>query len=404
MPKFTYTAKDESGQIVRGSAEAQDDRQVASLLKEKKLLPIAIKAQGGGEINLDQWLEKLQGVSVGDLAAFTRQLATMIAAGLPLSEALNILQNQVSNQKLKSILASSLREVDAGTPLSTAFGRYPDVFPAIYLALLRAAEASGSMDKVMLRLAEQMESERDFRGRVKGALLYPAIVTTMMILIAIAMMVFVIPKIADVYTSEGADLPLPTQILIAISAFVSSTIIFVPFVAVALYFAYNHYIKTKKGKEILSFITYNLPVFGPLNKMVTFAVMVRTFGSLVGSGLPILDALKITRDTVGDNVYAKGLDEAAMQVEKGAKLSVPLQANHNFPPIIGQMVAIGEETGQLDEVLGKLATYFEQESDQRIKNLTTALEPIMIVIMGVGVAGLALAILLPMFNLVNVIK
>lgn len=404
MPKFSYTAKDQAGQTVKGSAEAQDDRQVAALLKEKKLLPIEIKAQSNNDLDLEGLLQRFQGVSVGDLASFTRQLATMIAAGLPLTEALNILQNQVSNAKLKSILSASLREIDSGTPLSTAFGRYPDTFPNIYIALLRAAEASGSMDKVLLRLAEQMESERDFRGRVKGALLYPAIVTTAMICIAIAMMIFVIPKIADVYTSEGADLPLPTQILIALSAFVSSTIIFVPFLAIAVYFIYNHYAKTKKGKEIISFITYNLPVFGPLNKMVTFAVMVRTFGSLVGSGIPILEALRITRDTVGDNVYAQGLETAAVQVEKGVKLSTPLQANKAFPPIIGQMVAIGEETGQLDEVLGKLATYFEQESDQRIKNLTTALEPIMIVIMGVGVAGLALAILLPMFNLVNVIK
>lgn len=404
MAKFSYTAKDPNGQIVHGSAEAQDDRAVATLLKEKKFLPIEVKLQDSGDLSIDRFLQKLQGVSVSDLATFTRQLATMIAAGLPLTEALGILQNQVSNPKLKTILTSSLREIDAGTPLSIAFGRYPDVFPTIYIALLRAAEASGSMDKILLRLAEQMESERDFRGRVKGALLYPGIVTSAMIAIAVAMMVFVIPKIADVYTAQGADLPLPTQILIFLSGFISSTILFAPFVLIGAYLGYRRYAATKAGKAFISRITYNLPVFGPLNKTVTFAIMVRTFGSLVGSGIPILDALKITRETVGDNTYGEGLAAAAIQVEKGAKLSVPLQANKAFPPIIGQMVAIGEETGQLDQVLEKLAVYFEQESDQRIKNLTTALEPIMIVVMGVGVAGLALAILLPMFNLVNVIK
>ncbi|HET7713304.1 MAG TPA: type II secretion system F family protein, partial [Patescibacteria group bacterium] len=280
----------------------------------------------------------------------------------------------------------------------------PDIFPTIYIALLRAGEASGSMDKILTRLAEQMEQEREFRGKIKGALLYPAIVSIAMVLIGLAMMILVIPRIAEVYSTLGADLPLPTLILIFVSGIIQSTIIFMPFVLAGLIRAFGRFKRTPAGARALSNLGYRLPVFGPLNKMVTFAIMLRTFGALVGSGIPILDALKITKDTVGNNVYADGLAQAAIQVEKGSRLSIPLQANKSFPPIIGQMVAIGEETGKLDEVLVKLSIYFEQESDQRIKNLTTALEPIMIIVMGVGVAGLALAILLPMFNLVNVIK
>lgn len=403
MSKFSYQAKDSSGRMVAGNAEATDEKQVSQLLKDKHLIPIKIEASDKA-LSFAGLMNHFQGVSVSDKAAFTRQLATMIAAGLPLTEALNIMQNQVSNPKLKDIIANALREVESGSQLSTALARYPDVFPNIFIALLRAGEASGSLDKILVRLAEQMEQEREFKGKIKGALLYPAIVSSTMVLIGIAMMVLVIPKIADVYTSMGSELPLPTQILIAISNFTQAVLIFIPFIAVGGYLAYDRFRKTPAGARTLSNIGYRLPVFGPLNKMVTFAILVRTFGALVGSGIPILEAIRITRDTVGTNIYGDGLEAAAVQVEKGARLSGPIQANKNFPPIIGQMIAIGEETGQLDDVLSKLATYFEQESDQRIKNLTTALEPIMIVVMGVAVAGLALAILLPMFNLVNVIQ
>jgi type IV pilus assembly protein PilC len=403
VAKYNYQAKDESGRIVEGAAEAVDEKQVASLLKEKHLIPIDIKLHSGTWDLSEAW-SKFQGVSIGEKATFTRQLATMIAAGLPLTEALNILQNQVSSKKMQQILAASLREVESGTQLSVAFSRYPDVFSTIYLALLRAAEASGSMDKVLNRLAEQMEQEREFKGKIKGALLYPLIISVAMVLIGIAMMVLVIPRIAEVYSSVGADLPLPTQVLIFMSGVVQWLLPFMPFIFIGTVLGYRRVKSTPAGGRFFADLSFKLPVFGSLNKMVTFAIMVRTFGALVGSGLPILDALKITRDTVGNNVYGEGLEQASLQVEKGSRLSIPLQANKNFPPILGQMVAIGEETGQLDDVLSKLATYFEQESDQRIKNLTTALEPIMIIVMGIAVAGLALAILLPMFNLVNVIK
>lgn len=403
MPKYTYTAKDETGRVIQGNAEAADERQVANLLKDKHLVPIKI-AIFNDSMTVEGLFDRFQGVSISEKAAFTRQLATMIAAGLPLTESLNILQNQVSSKKLKTALTNSLREVESGTQLSTAFARYPDIFPNIYIALLRAGEASGSMDKILTRLAEQMEQEREFRGKIKGALLYPAIVSGAMVMIGLAMMVLVIPRISEVYSTLGAELPLPTLVLIFISNIVQNTLIFMPFIFVGLILAFGRFKKTPTGARALSNLGYRLPVFGPLNKMVTFAIMLRTFGALVGSGIPILDALKITKDTVGNNVYADGLGKAAIQVEKGSRLSIPIQVNKSFPPIIGQMIAIGEETGKLDEVLGKLSIYFEQESDQKIKNLTTALEPIMIIVMGVGVAGLALAILLPMFNLVNVIK
>lgn len=403
MPKYTYTAKDETGRVIQGNAEAADERQVAGLLKDKHLIPIKISVFND-QMTVEGIFDRFQGVSISEKAAFTRQLATMIAAGLPLTESLNILQNQVSSKKLKTALTASLREVESGTQLSTAFGRYPDIFPNIYIALLRAGEASGSMDKILTRLAEQMEQEREFRGKIKGALLYPAIVSGAMVMIALAMMVLVIPRISEVYSTLGAELPLPTVVLIFISNIVQNTLIFMPFILVGIILSFQRFKKTPSGARALSGLGYRLPVFGPLNKMVTFAIMLRTFGALVGSGIPILDALKITKDTVGNNIYADGLAKAAIQVEKGSRLSIPIQANKSFPPIIGQMIAIGEETGKLDEVLGKLSIYFEQESDQKIKNLTTALEPIMIIVMGVGVAGLALAILLPMFNLVNVIK
>lgn len=403
MAKYSYRAKDSKGRQQTGLAEAATETEVADILKERHLIPTQISLyKGSWDIN--EILEKLSGVSIGDKASFTRQMATMIAAGLPLTEALNILQNQVSSSLLKKILQEALHEVESGEQLSVAFARHPEIFPQIYIALLRAGEASGSMDKTLMRLADQMEQERDFRSKIKGALLYPIIISCAMVVIATAMMILVIPKIAGVYDEFHADLPLPTQILIVMSRLTQQYIYFAPVVLAAAYFGFVRLRKTPAGGKFLSNMSFHIPVFGELNKMVTYAIMVKTFGSLVGSGIPILEALRITTDTVGNNLYGDALREASVQVEKGVRLSIPIQSNKNFAPIIGQMIAIGEETGQLDDVLAKLAVYFEEESNQRIKNLTTALEPIMIMIMGVGVAGLALAVLLPLFNLVNVIK
>lgn len=402
MAKFNYKARNAQGKLFSGVAEAANDVQVAAILKDRNLVPVEIKPYRGA-IDIDV-TEKIFGVSLGAVAAFTRQLATMVAAGLPLTEALTILQAQVSSKKLQDILQEAIGQVTAGAALSTAFSKHPDVFSPLYLAMLRAAEASGSMDKTLIRLAEQMEQERDFRGKIKGALLYPAIVSIAMVGIAVVMLVFVIPKIADVYSQFNADLPLPTQILIALSHVVSATIFLFPVFIAGIFFGYRWFARTPAGGRFLSNLGYKLPVFGPLNKMVTFAIMIKTLGSLIGAGIPILDALRITKGTVGDNIYGDALEKAAIQVEKGVRLSIPIQQEKIFPTIIGQMLNIGEETGQLDALLEKLAKYFEEESAQRIKNLTTALEPILIVIMGAGVAGLALTVLLPLFNLVNVIK
>jgi len=402
VAKFNYKARDTQGRLASGVAEAANDKQVAAILKERNLTPIEIKPYRGA-LSID-FLEKVLGVSISDKAAFTRQLATMMSAGLPLTEALAILQAQVSSKKLQEILQEALQQVTAGAALSAAFAKYPDVFSPLYLAMLRAGEASGSMDKTLLRLAEQMEQERDFRGKIKGALLYPAIVTVAMIGIATIMLIFVVPKIAEVYSQFNSDLPLPTLVLIFLSHVVQATIYFFPLFIAGIYFGFRWFARTPYGSRFLSDLSYRLPVFGPLNKMVTFAIMIKTLGSLIGAGIPILDALRITKGTVGNNVYGDALARAAVQVEKGVRLSIPMQSEKVFPQIIGQMINIGEETGQLDELLTKLSVYFEEESAQRIKNLTTALEPILIVIMGVGVAGLALTILLPLFNLVNVIK
>jgi type IV pilus assembly protein PilC len=401
MAKFNYRARDTQGRLLSGVAEAGNDTQVATILKERGLIPVEIKPFRN-VLSIDV-IEKLFGVSIGEKAAFTRQLATMMAAGLPLTESLSILQAQVSSKALQEILQEALGQVTAGAALSSAFAKHPEVFSPLYLAMLRAAEASGSMDKTLVRLAEQMEQERDFKGKIKGALLYPAIVSIAMVGVAILMMVFVVPKLADVYSQFNTDLPFPTRVLIFLSKVVQATIWFFPIIIVGAYFGFRWFSRTPRGSRLLGNLSYKLPVFGPLNRMVTFAIMIKTLGSLIGAGIPILDALRITKGTVGNNIYGDALERAAIQVEKGVRLSIPIQSEKIFPTIIGQMVNIGEETGQLDELLTKLSKYFEEESAQRIKNLTTALEPILIVVMGVGVAGLALTVILPLYNLVNVI-
>ncbi len=399
MALFNYTAKDKDGREATGVVDAANDQAAISLIKSKGLYIISLSKKSH-ETLLDT-LKSIRGVPPGEKVAFTRQLATMVAAGLPLSKSLEVLAKQSANPQMKQVILECLRDVEGGSPLSVSVGKYPKVFPPTYKALLRAGEASGKMQEVLLKLSETMEAQQEFRSKFKAALIYPIIVTFAMIGVFVIMMVFVVPKLSAMYESLKVELPLPTRIMLGISNFMVSYWWVLILGTVGLVFAFNYFKKTDYGSDLLSRISFAIPVFGKINKEKELTEFTQTFSLLIGSGIPIVEALQIVSEVVSNQLYRVSLERAAKSVEKGYSLSRYLKGDDNFPPVVSQMVAVGEETGALDSILEKLSTYFASETENAIKGLSTAIEPIILIALGFMVGLLILSIITPIYKLTS---
>ena len=400
MKTFVYSAKDAASLSKSGSIEAPDERTAAFTLRQHGLIPISIKVRSEN-LGLKLIATLFSRVSHGELVNFTRQLATMIAAGLTLPDALVILQKQMTNRQFQQILSDVLRNVEGGSSLASALAKHQQLFGKIYIELIRAGESAGVLDNVLNRLADNLEKEREFRSKTRGALIYPAIVLAAMGLVVFVMMVFVIPKLTDLYKEFGASLPLPTRILITISGLSRRFWWLVIAIVVGSIVLLRRYSKSEIGKKQLDAVILRLPVWGKIRQNVILAEFSRTLGLLIGAGIPILDALKIVAGAVDNAVFEQAILTSAKQVERGFPLGVPLSQQKVFPPIVSQMVKTGEETGKLDDVLSKVSHYFESESEHAVKNLTTALEPIILIILAVGVAFLIISIILPIYSLTS---
>jgi type IV pilus assembly protein PilC len=397
---FNYTARDQKkGEVRKGQIDAASQKQAVEILRSRNLIPTSVVEKTGYNF-ADLW-GQIRGVSELEKAVFTRQLSTMVSAGLPLARALEILVEQTSNPRFHMVLSGVLRDIRAGGSLSSALGKHPDVFPAVYISLVKAGEASGSLDKMLVRLADNMEKRHEFIGRTRGAMIYPAIVITGMIIVFIIMMVFVIPKITGMFEDLGATLPLPTRVLIALSNLIIHWWwAFLLLVAVAV-LAVWRFSRTTHGSYYLASLGMRLPVFGSIVSKSQLTELTRTLGLLVASGVPILSALDIARGSIGNVVYREAMREIAQQVEKGAPLSQSLERADVFPVSVGQIVSVGEETGKVDEVLFKVSEFYEREVDQAIRNISTALEPLIMVVLGVMVGFLILAVILPIYSLTS---
>ncbi len=405
MKQFTYKAKDANGSTLTGIVESADQLAAAKTLQEHGLLVISVNEKKSLNFgDLKSLIPGVSKVSDQEVATFTRLLSTMLKAGLPLIDALSNLAVQTTNPYFKDVVRSVLQDVQGGISLSASMKRYPKVFNNLYVSLVAAGEASGKVGETMERLAEMLESDLDFKGKIKGALIYPAIVVVAMAGVAIFMITTIIPKIADVYDEFGAELPLPTKILIGISdIFVHYTIFVVIFIVIVI-IAVKIFRKNPASDLLINNFMYRLPIMGELNSEVVMTILTRTLGTLINSGISILDSLKIVANAMANDKYKMGLEYAAQTVEKGLPFSSAIRRNPDFAPIVAQLSAIGEETGTLGDSLNRLSKYYQDSSERKVKALTTALEPIMILVMGAMVGGLAIAVLLPMFNLVNVIK
>lgn len=398
MPFFRYVAKNQYGETIKGKVEARNIKQAAAELAIRKLLVIDVHPLT--EDSLSSVKSILFGVKFTDVVNFTRQLSTMISAGLPLASALSILVQQ-SKAEMSRLVATILQDIEGGNTFTKALSKHPDVFSSIYVQLVNAGEVGGVLDDILGRLANNMEKTKEFRAKTRGAMIYPVIVIIAMIIVASVMMIFVIPKLSEMYDDFGAEMPLPTLILISISNFMVSFWWLILLIIAGGIVAGRQWLKTHAGRLAFDKFLLNLPIMGDLLKKITLTEFSRTLSLLLGAGISLLQALDIVTQGVDNLIYKEALQDVYKQVEKGVPVSKALGRYEDFPPILFQMMSVGEETGKLDEVLGKLATYFEQESEQAVKNLTAAIEPLIMIVLGIGVGAMVIAVILPIYNLTS---
>lgn len=402
MPIFNYTARDLQGIDHQGSIETVDLHQVAKLLGKKGLVVIDIKQKRDSQ---DRFFNQLfHRISFADLVVMTRQLATMIESGLVLSEALDILVEQQTNKRFKAVLGEISRDIKSGVDLASALSKHPDVFPSVYASLVKAGEQAGKLDVVLSQMANSLERDREFRARIRGAMIYPVIIIIMMVIVMMIMLFFVIPRLTALYQQSNIELPLPTKILIGTSSFFVSWWWMILILVVVAIISFRRWLSNPANKFTFDELLLRVPVVGKIIQDTALTNFTRTFALLTTAGVPLLDSLNIVGEVTGNMVYRRALQVSFRGVERGLTFSSQLEAIGVFPSIVHEMIRVGEETGKVDKVTFKLSEYFETEADHMLKNLTVIIEPVILVILGVGVAMLILSIILPIYKLTTSIS
>ena len=408
MPNFIYVASNKQGKSLSGALEAADRSAALSALSNQGLTPIEVK-EGASKKATPSFLDALGGnkVKSDDLVMFTRQLSAMVSAGVPILRALNSQHDHTDSKALKTVLASIIKDVQGGSQLADALAKYPNTFSDVYVNMVRAGEAAGILDEILKRLALQQEKNSMMRKKIKSAMTYPMVLVFITILAFFGLMIFVIPQIGKILTDLGgpdAKLPPLTQGMLGISDFLIHFGIFLLPVVAGGVFALTRWLKTAAGKRVFHTIVLKIPMLQPIIQKVAVARFARTFSALIGAGVAVLEALSVTARAVGNVVYEDALMEAAEQVKNGKTLSSVIEKNPLFPPIVSQMLAVGEETGQTDTVLVKVADFYEEEVDVAIDGISAVIEPVMIVFMGSMVGLIAASVMGPIAGLAQNIK
>lgn len=391
MPSFTYQATDRQGKTQKGLLTAVDKATVMSTLTKQGLKPLSIEINSDIKKGTISFLKPK--VKIGDLVLFTRQLSTMVSAGVPLLRSLTTMHSQVENPTLRAVIGDLMKDVESGISLADAMQKHPDVFNDIYVNMVRAGEAAGIVDDILKRLASQVEKNASMRKKIKSASTYPIVLLTLTIGAFLGLMLFIIPQIATILKDIGgpdAKLPLITQIMINISGFMTSYWYIVIGGGALAIFLVRRYIKTPAGRYQFHSLVLKTPILKTLVTKISVARFTRTFAALIGAGVSVVEALNVTSRAIGNDVYQKAIADAAKQVVNGKQLSEAIEKDNLFPGIVAQMLAVGEETGQTDTVLIKVADFYDEEVDAIIDGLSSILEPVMIVIMG-GMVGLVAA-------------
>jgi type IV pilus assembly protein PilC len=408
MPKYIYTAKSYNGETKNGDAIAQDEKTLAQQLRSEGFLVTsmsAVKEEKGGGFNQPKFLDIFNKVPLKEKMVFARNLSVMISSGLTVSRAVSNLALQVEHKGFKKILNDIFDEMQAGKTLSEGLAKYQDVFGDLFVNMVRVGEVSGNLDGVLKIVAVQLEKEHDLKGKVKGAMIYPAVILSVMVVIGILMLTTVLPKMMSVFTEMDAQLPPMTQFLINLSDAIRNNALVVLIVLFALAIVFKIYLKQEAGKKALGYLAVHIPIFGNIVRKVNSARFARIFSSLLRSGVGSVDALKIISNTLSNYYYKKALLEGMEEVQKGIPLSTILSDNQEiFPMLVSQIVKVGEETGKTETVLLQLAEFYEDEVDQITKNMSSIIEPLLMVVIGSAVGFFAVAMLQPMYSLMDNIK
>lgn len=398
MPLYKYKAIDTEGRIVTGLVEADDENYAAELLQEKELTLTALKKKSSFDLNN---ITVFNVIKPKDIVVFSRQFSVLISANVALVHSLKLLVDQVKSPKLKQVIAEIAQDVDGGARLSDAFAKFPKVFSSFYVNVVKSGETSGKLDDVLSYLADELEKDFDMNAKIKGAMIYPAVVVTVLFIIGGIMMIFVVPKLTDIINSGGGELPLPTKILIATSDFLQAWWWLVVGGMVGGYVGLKHFISKPSGKLIFDNILLKLPIFGHLFKLIYMVRFTRSMNTLIVGGVSISRGLDITAEVVSNEVYKTLIQETKQAVEDGNSISSVFQESKEVPTMVSQMMAIGEKTGRLDKILSKITDFYTREINNIIANLMTLMEPIIIIIIGVGVGLMVAAIILPMYQMAD---
>jgi type IV pilus assembly protein PilC len=400
MPVFVYSARPASGgDILSGEVDLATKDEVLRYLNKQRMIPVSVREKPKG-INLSFGT----GVGTRDIVIFTRQFATMINSGLPLVQSLDILAEQTENDSLRKVIQEVLYDVESGNTLADAMGKHPKVFTELYVNMVAAGEAGGILDTILLRLATFLEKNDALIRKIKGAMIYPAVIFGVAGAAVAILLIFVIPTFQTMFDSAGIPLPLPTRIVIAMSAFLQGYWWACIIGIVALAVTINRTYQTDKGRLAIDRILLMLPILGDLQRKAAVARFTRTLGTLVSSGVSILEGLEITAKTSGNRVIHDAVMGSRASIAGGETISGPLKESGVFPPMVVQMINVGEQTGGLDEMLSKIADFYDEEVDTAVEALLSALEPVMIVVLGVVVGGMIVAMYLPIFDMINAVQ
>jgi type IV pilus assembly protein PilC len=408
---FAFRAMDLSGAASTGEVEAESKAQVTEQLRQRGLIVLEV-SEKANPFNIEDLFQRFKKVDMRELAIFSRQFATLVASGMPMLRALHTLEEQTQDEMIKEAAAGIRADIEAGSTLEQAMSRHPQVFDRLYRAMIRSGEESGRLDEALDRIAYQVEKADALRRQVKSALMYPALIFGFAAVVLIAIVTFVIPVFANIFKElaeehpeEAAGLPIPTQICVTASeAITGYWFVIIPMLAISIY-AFIQWKRTDRGKEIWTRFTLRIPMkIGDVIQKVALARWSRTFAGAVSAGVPMLQAIKLTGETAGNVVIEQAMDDVYASAKRGGSLAAPIEANPIFPPMVGHMIAVGEETGQLENMMSKIADFYETEVDAKVKALTALLEPVMIVFVGGIVGFIVIAMYLPMFSIYEHIR
>ena len=404
MPAFKYQARNNLGKVTDGVIEADSEAAAAGALRQKRLEVVSISSVSGFSTFLTALTKKSGNITMKDVVVLSRQFSVMVNAGLPILQGLTIVAEQAENPDFRVVMTKVRDDISNGVPLSEAMAKHPKAFTTLYVNMIKAGEQGGILDVILERLSEYMEKAEGVSRKVKSAMMYPIVVMSVAVLVIIFLMVKVVPTFRDVFTSFGAKLPWPTQLIIDVSEFLSSKKAFLLLGAlVGFGFLVSMYRKTKTGAYNWDNMLMKIPVFGVLARKAAVAKFARTLGTLIKSGVPIMDALETVAKTAGNLVVERAVFNARDSVREGKTLTQPLKESKVFPPMVTQMINVGEETGALDQMLSKIADFYESEVDAAVEGLTSIIEPILIVFLGVTIGFIVVAMFMPMFELGNIV-